>query len=502
MAKTAQELFQEYHDTIFAKQYFFEDLFTMDPIRQLMESPGSVQKEFLLIIFENLDKKLGSFETLSEAFKFNESLPGGEQNSLMSSVDLAKKLLLKKLPLSEDDYVFITEHVLKLTFYEYGILGDNIISDLINNLKKYFEREEKEAWPELKTAFVRYLELGETWPFAGDMVYAHDRKIIAKAKKLLSGSQSNTLSSGEAWSDVAIADMSALNKQQKSEWESLFRHCLELSSGKPRVKWLKAADPLVKAIQEENFKKYVLKWFRLIDHPRNKPVENSNPWEMDPDLIIDADNSEIIRGLVYCCSMFENVEVVRAVAEVCSAVYKKIPGFGPRSGKIGNACVWTLSKIADDESVGQLSYLKSTIKHKVALKAIEKAYDAVSEKLGVSRDDVEEMGIPDYGMTGIGLLEEKIGDFQAKFTAQGGRSTKLVWIKSDGKEQKSVPADVKKDHAKELKDLKARIAKIKKMISSQKDWLNNIFLEQKSWDYPTWKKDTWIIPSQEFFSGN
>ncbi len=57
----------------------------------------------------------------------------------------------------------------------------------------------------------------------------------------------------------------------------------------------------------------------------------------------------------------------------------------------------------------------------------------------------------------------------------------LSWIKPDGKTQASVPAAVKSDHAAALKELKAMVKEIDKLLPSQRIRIEQLYLQERSW---------------------
>ena len=74
-----------------------------------------------------------------------------------------------------------------------------------------------------------------------------------------------------------------------------------------------------------------------------------------------------------------------------------------RSVKVGNAAVYVLSELGTTEAVGQLAMLKVRVKFGTAQKEIEKAFNAAAEALALPRDQIEEMGVPSYGLEEVGL---------------------------------------------------------------------------------------------------
>ena len=60
------------------------------------------------------------------------------------------------------------------------------------------------------------------------------------------------------------------------------------------------------------------------------------------------------------------------------------------------------------EGVAQLAILKSRVKFGTAQKGIEKALTATAERIGIGREDLEEMAVPTYGLTDIGLRHDTL----------------------------------------------------------------------------------------------
>src|SRR5262249_26717170 len=137
---------------------------------------------------------------------------------------------------------------------------------------------------------------------------------------------------------------------------------------------------------------------------------------------------------------------------VALSAYKKVPGIGPRAVKVGNAAVYALSEMGTTDAVGQLAMLKVRVKFGTAQKEIEKAFNTAAEALGLPRDQIEEMGVPSYGLEGVGLRHETFGDYRAELIVTGSEA-ELRWFDAKGKAIKSVPAKVKAEHKEELKEL-------------------------------------------------
>ena len=99
-----------------------------------------------------------------------------------------------------------------------------------------------------------------------------------------------------------------------------------------------------------------------------------------------------------CADVAAPEELARPITAVALSAYKKVPGVGPRAVKVGNAAVYALSQMTSTDAVGQLAMLKVRVKFGTAQKEIEKAFNAAAESLALPHDQIEEMGVPSYGL--------------------------------------------------------------------------------------------------------
>ncbi len=143
--------------------------------------------------------------------------------------------------------------------------------------------------------------------------------------------------------------------------------------------------------------------------------------------------------------------------------------------------------MGDAAAVAELAMLKVKVKLSGAQRLIEAAFKRAAAKLGLPREELEEMSAPGYGLDEVGLRRESLGDFTAELRIRGSGETSLQWFKADGSVQKSVPAAVQKDFAEDLKDLKSAAKDIAKMLPTQRERLDSLALERRSWPFSTWK---------------
>ncbi len=314
------------------------------------------------------------------------------------------------------------------------------------------------------------------------------RKFSERLDDALGTAPTIMLQPGEAWSDVAIEHLQQVDDKTRDAWAAILKLCQSATAGKPTKKWLKAATPLLDKVGVEAFKSAVLTWFPLVDKPRTAEIADWPEWQPNPNMMVIDLHADILKGLVWICGTIEDKQLARTLCNLAVSAYKKVPGIGPRAVKIGNACVYALGQMPGRDAVGQLAVLKVRTRFRTAQKGIEKALNATAERIGIPREELEEMSVPAYGLTDVGLLEEEMGDFTAELRVTGTSTTQLLWRKADGKTQKSVPATVKADHADDLKDLKGAAKDIQRMLPAQRERLDGLFLAEKTWPLATWRE--------------
>lgn len=317
---------------------------------------------------------------------------------------------------------------------------------------------------------------------------AEDRRLANKVFMLIHNESGIDISinPGEAWSDVAIEDIKAMDEQRVEYWRGLLEHCSKADASRPSKKWLTSASNLIGTIGEKQVVEHTHKWLRLIDKPRTTLLPETREWEIDRNLVFDDNNATVLKGLIWCLSLQTDDATASLLMRVGLHVYKKIPMHGAKSAKMGNAVVYALGNMAGRAGLSQLALLKIKTKYRQAIALIDKALVNAAQREGLTVDEIAEMGIPNYGLDTVGYGEETMGDHIAQIQVVGFSNVELRWQKSDGKVIKSIPAVVKSDYADELKDLKANIKDLKTMLSLQRQRIEQLFLRERQWAYDEW----------------
>src|SRR5207245_2042516 len=114
-------------------------------------------------------------------------------------------------------------------------------------------------------------------------------------------------------------------------------------------KWLKQGEPLLTPLGEAWFREHVERWFAAASEPAGAPLLDQN--------------GDLLKGLAWFCTLRDDVALCRSLGRLGEACYRKVPGVGPRSERVGNACVYALGVIAGTEAVAQLSRLRTRVKY-------------------------------------------------------------------------------------------------------------------------------------------
>jgi hypothetical protein len=286
---------------------------------------------------------------------------------------------------------------------------------------------------------------------------------------------------GEAWADRALADLTGLGRP----WELLLAHAVTATTARPSAKWERTARAHIEALGAEKVRERLTDWLRLVGRPRTRPLLSL--WGA-PNATFDPFNADALRGLAWILSFLPaHPDTVRALGALVETSLRKVPGVGPVNPKVANAGVNALARLDGEAALAELARLATRVTFKGTLKVLDTALAARAESLGLSREEIEELAVPAYGLTEVGRAEHRLGEATAVLGVHGSRAL-LSWLNAAGKAVKGVPAAVRRDHADELKELKAAVKDIDKMLSAQSERLDRQFLSRRTWSYAAWRE--------------
>ncbi len=287
---------------------------------------------------------------------------------------------------------------------------------------------------------------------------------------------------GEAWTNALLEELGKLSVDAQNNWHQLLAHCGTAKSSSPSQKWLKQSAQILERIGQVELIQVLAPALAAIGQPGASQRRNYGGHIVfgEPTLIHDT-HADLLRGLVWSTSLCDDPTLIGIVGDAAEKCFQKIREVGPRSPKVGNACLVALSRLASESAIAQLGRLQSRTKHASTRKQIGRAFERAAAKAGISEADLVELSVPKFGMNNPGPCRETIGQFTAEFTVHANRKPELVWMQASGKRQKTVPAALKSEHAAELSALKKKLKDIDTLMPSVRHRVEQLFLGDRSW---------------------
>jgi hypothetical protein len=309
------------------------------------------------------------------------------------------------------------------------------------------------------------------------VLHAYQNEDLPRTAKKLTEPPLNV---GEEWAEAAL-------RETDPAWRELLAHMTTATAAKPSAKWDKQATALAAPLGPDRVREALIRWLALVGRPRTFELERRR-YEPDVNSAYDPYNANALRGLAWLLSLLPpHPDTARALGALVETSLKKVAGLGPRNPKVANAGVNALARIDSEAALAELARLATRVTYKNTAKLLDAALEARAVALGLTREEIEELAVPAYGLTGVGRAEHRLGEATAVLEVQGSRAV-LTWHNASGRPVKTVPAAVRRDHAEELKELKAAVKDVDRMLSAQSERLDRQFLADRTWPYATWRE--------------
>jgi hypothetical protein len=270
-----------------------------------------------------------------------------------------------------------------------------------------------------------------------------------------------------------------MTADERNTWFAVMAHIQVVTGGKPTAKFAKAAEELLKTIDNQWFKKKITQYFEAFIHHKEKEIvinyETGGTYTYYR--FMSDVNKDYIKGLAWLCASIRDKDVWHLLSRVCERSFRKIPGIGPAGAAVGNACLYVLAQ--HHEGVNYLSRLKMRIRQSNTQAIIEKYLTEAAQKLGISTAQLEDIVNDDFELID-GKLTKQFDDYTANLSIEAIGKTTLAWFKPDGTPQKTEPSFVKEKYKEEVTDLKNAAKQIQTNLTTQRDRLDREFKLNRS----------------------
>lgn len=280
----------------------------------------------------------------------------------------ARELLRRQIPLKVDE---ITLLLLWLNFDD-KLFGDVWLPmvQIINWILEHFDGQADKINEQQRELLIQIKLKLEPIKSA-----KNNRVLFEGLDALLDGRPRIRLTPGEAWSDVAIADLQAMDPLPFELWCGLISHCKTATGSKPTQKWLKRSSELVSAIGVEQLEQYLLSWWQLVPNSRNEVILDWAHLVADPNLLIIDEHMDILRGLCWAVAPVASEQLAKGIGELVLSALTRVDGVGERAVKVATGGILALGDMPDSQGLAVLQQLQSQVSFKTALKAVDKAID-------------------------------------------------------------------------------------------------------------------------------
>jgi len=259
--------------------------------------------------------------------------------------------------------------------------------------------------------------------------------------------------------------------ERRTFWMSVLEQA-NVTASKPSATWYKKALKLIES--DKGFEAELESVLSLLTDA-NRSACKYYAWADSIQMIqeysgqmIHPGNVNTIKGLVWFGALINSERMAATLGSVGVASAKKISGYGARSVKLANAAVTALADSGLASALGHVNRISDANQYSQIAKVIQartKDLRAAFEEAGLDADDQHEVSAPSMELNSDFEVRQNFGDIQGIIRVESTSQIQLLWLKK-GKEQKSVPVEVKDDYSDELK----------------------AFRKDRSWKFDEWKE--------------
>jgi len=349
-------------------------------------------------------------------------------------------------------------------------------------------RERSALTPALEQALRDLKPTIDEWIGGSEMRDLHERIDQLLAQPAQPGTGPAEADAAGAWSGQVFAEVATSGK--RFEWHALFLHAKTLSQSTASRKWLAEALDHAKRVGLVEVNAAARRWLPLGPMP-------GVTGQQTPDA-----EADLQKGFIWTLAAMGDASIAPEIADFAFACFKKIPMIGAVSHRVGNACVYALGAMPGLDAVSQISRLAARVKYDVARRLIEKALVEAAESNGVSREDLEAMSVPGFGLdSASGTREETLGDVVARLAIDSESNGALLTWSRAGKVLKSAPASATSgEHAEVAAELKKAAKELDGALSSQRVRLERLLLSDSYCRFDRWREWYWLHPVMGYFT--
>lgn len=272
---------------------------------------------------------------------------------------------------------------------------------------------------------------------------------------------------------MPTTDKTDLLNAENSEYRDLFLHLFSFRDyfDEPEAHWQNKLSKIKNALGEA-----------LI----NNLLSELAAYFMSEKSWFSGKKGNFVKGLCWLSALHPSAEGYAFLAQIIERCFQKNGKrrLAPSIGQVAtNALIYTESP----EAVKHLLQIQTRQKDPKLLALIERGLKALEVKQNVDIEAIQDQILPEFGLQ-EGSLNLDIGEYQAQIYVESYGKIHLEWLRPDGKNQKSIPAQVKREYAPALAQVKHQKEQIKRTLQIQKQRLENAWRNNREWAFADWEK--------------
>jgi len=378
-----------------------------------------------------------------------------------ASRELVSQLCRRSLPYTPDDIRAILQALNNIK-YVYCFPTQALLRVLARPLANL------ETLAACRAELEQFRAVASTWYPSADL-----RKFLKLLDEILAGQQERPVTiRPDEWGTRVSTALEEMGPDLRARWQALLNHCAQASGSTPSSKWLAQMLHYIEVVGKETFDRMIIAWIDAFGKHHGDRL--------------DEENATLLRSLVWCCVEIKDAMLASSLADAAIEGYRKISGVGPRSAKIASACVSVLKTMPGLHGAAQLERVRLNVKQPTYRKEVEAALDETARRVGMSREDLEELTVPTFSLE-QGRVRIPIGPAVAEVHVVG-LNVQIQWYDATGNPRKTEPAEVKRGYKAERADLKRLCDDITHMLAAQRDRLERLPLAERQWSLSAWQE--------------
>jgi hypothetical protein len=199
-------------------------------------------------------------------------------------------------------------------------------------------------------------------------------------------------------------------------------------------------------------------------------------------------NEDAVRALIWMLGVSDGAKVAGRIGRFGELCFKKRPNFGPRSLKLGNACLQSLKMLGGVHAAAELTRLRSRLRYPRVVGQVEAILSDFAARLGLDREELEEMALPTFELSHEGERRLPVGNGMAIVRVLGTREVRLSWKRSDGREAAAVPKELKEASPDAVRAARAVAKEIEGALAGQSARIERLYLFDRRIAFDAWRE--------------